>query len=318
MAWRMAIAPLLLGLVRGGIIGYGWQPAAVPMAIDAEEIIAAVGKMRITRDDYLYALQRRGGGNLAQVDRLALLDELIERQTLVYQAERAALHELAEQRWARDNLLIAALRQRLLEPERLKLQIDDGAVAAWYDANPDTFIQPAQRRLALVMQRWDRTTPEQRRAAMVAELEQLRIMAQQQPQARGFGHYAIQYSDHQASRYQGGEIGWYQAGLAGQLPAAVIEAAFRLEAPGAISEVISAAEGAYLVMVMELKSAGRSPLEQVRERIRHQLMVAAAQQLEAQFKQRMREGVRIQQWPERLPPSLPPQPSAPEAPPAVR
>jgi len=82
---------------------------------------------------------------------------------------------------------------------------------------------------------------------------------------QGFSVLSVDYSEHAASRYKGGVVGWMQR--AGGLDAwskAVSEIAFSLGIPGEVSAVMTRPEGAFLVRYMALDPAVERSFDSVR------------------------------------------------------
>jgi hypothetical protein len=82
--------------------------------------------------------------------------------------------------------------------------------------------------------------------------------------SQGFSTLAIDHSEHQASRYQNGIVGWMEsAGGLDVWSKAVAGILFSLSQPGAVSEVITRAEGVFLVRYMANQPAILRPFELV-------------------------------------------------------
>ena len=86
---------------------------------------------------------------------------------------------------------------------------------------------------------------------------------------QGFSVLGVDYSEHQASRYQGGVVGWLEsAGGMDDWSKAVAQIAFSLAEPGEVSAVISRPEGVFLVRYMALKPAVLRPFEAVADELK--------------------------------------------------
>ena len=86
---------------------------------------------------------------------------------------------------------------------------------------------------------------------------------------QGFSVLGVDYSEHQASRYQGGVIGWLESGGGmDDWSKAVAQIAFSLTEPGEVSAVISKPEGVFLVRYMALKPAVLRPFEAVADELK--------------------------------------------------
>jgi hypothetical protein len=82
---------------------------------------------------------------------------------------------------------------------------------------------------------------------------------------QGFSILSVDYSEHAASRYKGGVVGWMQRGGGPDAwSQAIAEIAFAIDAPGEISAVITRPEGVFLVRYMALEPAVQRSFESVR------------------------------------------------------
>lgn len=107
---------------------------------------------------------------------------------------------------------------------------------------------------------------------------------------QGFSVLSIDHSEHAASRYKNGVIGWLEReGGMDAWSKAVAEIVFSLKEPGEISAVISRSEGVFLVRYMALNPAVLRPFEAVSgelERAERLRLRAAA---EAEFESSIKE-----------------------------
>ncbi len=74
----------------------------------------------------------------------------------------------------------------------------------------------------------------------------------------------------------------------------VREAAFALKQKNEISPVIRAADGFYLLKLIDHQAARTAPLPEVRERIEKQLLAAAQKQARARFSAELRRGLSVE------------------------
>lgn len=81
---------------------------------------------------------------------------------------------------------------------------------------------------------------------------------------QGFSVLSVDYSEHAASRYQGGVVGWLEReGGMDPWSRAVADIGFALNDAGEVSAVVSRPEGIFLVRLMTLKPAVQRPFETV-------------------------------------------------------
>jgi parvulin-like peptidyl-prolyl isomerase len=109
-----------------------------------------------------------------------------------------------------------------------------------------------------------------------------------------FGNLAMSYSDDQASRYKGGDIGWCDQGReAYRWPTEVITAGMALS-KGGISDVIETAKGLFLVAKTDSREPVVTPLEKMDATLRRQLTVTKRQETEQVFMKQLRAAVPVQ------------------------
>ena len=85
------------------------------------------------------------------------------------------------------------------------------------------------------------------------------------PSNRGFDRVAIDYSEDQASRYKGGDVGWFDR--AGTMVEPFAKTAFALK-PFRISEVIATQFGLHLILLLDSKPGKDVPFEQVKSDVK--------------------------------------------------
>ncbi len=273
----------------GLLPGCGRRPPPKPSL--RPDVVASVDGVPITVHDVLAESERLHAVSQAAEDPRAFLQRLVDREALVSAALREGLHRDPEVRRQYENLLIGALRQRRLEPRLAAQTVSEDDVRAWYEANLDRYRTAGSIRVA-VLRLQCRPGKE---AEAKATLEAVRVEAAALPPGtQGFGDLAATHSDHQASRYQGGDIGWLRDGKGPSwLPGPVISAAWSLETPGQMSGVLVEGQAVYLVRLIERKEAATRPLAETAPSIRAALQAERHREAEEAFVEEAREAARI-------------------------
>jgi hypothetical protein len=141
------------------------------------------------------------------------------------------------------------------------------------------------------------------------------------PETPFLGSVAVKYSDHQKTRYRGGDTGWLEEGKADhRWEREVTEVLFSLSEPGEISPVITTKKAHYIIKLMETKKASVRPLDQVRDRIHYQLMKQKRAQIENEFLDELKGKVPVKVFSSRLDTIKPPKAASeekPQKPPAL-
>jgi parvulin-like peptidyl-prolyl isomerase len=223
----------------------------------------------------------------------ALLDELIERAALLEKAKAAGLDREPELRRSWENMLIGRLHDADLESRLTNAMPSPDQVLAYYRANLAHYTEPALRRGAVlfaeVLGRSSAEQKEKSRRRLMDARVKANLVGTSNLVSRGFGVLATEYSEDQATRYRGGEMGWIKAGQGdARYDKPVLDALFALEKPGMISDLVETPRGYYLVLWMEGRGERVKSLESVQAAIQHQLLIRNRQQIEADWKKEAR------------------------------
>lgn len=310
---------VFLGLVSLALL---WQPGTV-VAQSAAAAVAVVGGREVTVGQYAEALQQRVGGQQpsgdAVVAKKQLLTELIRQELLYAAALKEGYDQRPEIREAVRLLLSRVYREEKLAVLLDKINITDGELADAYRANAADYTTPARRRLALIEIRVPTKATAEKREELRQRAEQARNEALALPASTpAFATVAVNYSDDQASRYRGGEIGWLARDQQrSRWNGPVLEELFTLAEPGMISPVLATPDGFYLVKLLEISTSALRPFSDVKEQIRHQLLEKKRVQITNDFYAQLQKEVSVTineqlladiEMPARLtvkPPSLP-------------
>jgi hypothetical protein len=279
---RLRCGALSLGLAAGAL---GWSGCSKPAARPDPRVLAKVGPVEIRVEDFERELQARLKANRPVPSREELLDEMIQHEALVLKAREAGLENDDAVRRAQRNVLVRELKERELKPRVEAVQVSPEEVAARYQRDLLKYTRPAKVRLAVIYLKADPKMSAERRAELEARIAEARARAAQQPpDNRGFGPLAAEYSEDPASRYKGGDIGWFDVGRTEyRWPTAVLETGAALPGPGAVSEVVRTDKGLFLVARLDTREAVVTPLEQVAGSLRHQLLTEKRRAVEQAF-----------------------------------
>lgn len=255
-------------------------------------MVACVDGVPITIHDLVSESERLRAVRQTLDDPAAFLQRLVDRQALVSVALSQGLHRDPELSRQYENMLIGALRERRLAPRLEGLTVTDDEARAYYDANPDRYRVAGSIHLAALRLQ---CRPGQQDAA-TAKLTAVRDGLAATPDTTpGFGALAVANSDHQASRYQGGDIGWLRDGRGpAWLPADVITAAWTLTQPGQVSDVVKTDQAVFLLRLIERKDAGLRPFADVSGAIRAELLAVRRREAEETFVAEARQAATVE------------------------
>ena len=287
VGYLSALMALAIGLASCGKD----QQAATAGGSDSSPVLATVAGEAITEADFQAEVAHRASRRQPIPDKAALLAEMAERRALLHRARAAGLDTDVAVRREFDNLLISQLRARELEDELRSATVSEEALQAAYQARIGEFTRPAKVRVAILKLVAGQNASDGKRAEVRARIEQARTKALADPApggrgpaAGGFGALAINYSEDQASRYRGGDIGWLDHGsYEYRWPREVLEAAYSGET-GIASEVIEIDGIFYLAMRTDFRAAAVQPFSEARTSLLADLLRVRRQQLQEDFR----------------------------------
>lgn len=229
-------------------------------------------------------------------------------------SEVAHVSDAEVERRARDAAERAAIRYIQVPPSRYGAEAEPSAeeAAAFFDENRDDFRLPERRRVGYLLvntntvraelevtdeevrRYYDDNTaqfeiPEQVRASHILLLEtvsrsgdqaraELNDLRRRIEAGEDFAALAAEYSDDEANRENGGDLGYFGRGAMTQ---AFEEAAFAAgsgELVGPIQNQLGPRTGHHLILVHDRREGGRQTLEEVSNLIRVQLLASKAEE----------------------------------------
>lgn len=298
MSKLLAATLIGAGFVAGFATASYW-PAGSPTA--PETWVARIGDSYLTSEEFVAEMRQRGGTLPGQYrdpeQKRALLDTLIYQRVLVQAALDEGLDAEPGVRRARDQILANHFLQKTLRREQARISVDDQEVARFHESHEDDYAIPARRRVAMihipVRADADESAWARARDLAAEAADKARAMNGAVPH---FGEIAREYSHDSASRFRGGVIGWIAEGQAERYryDRAFIEAAYALSEPGAISEVLTGADGVYLARLVELEPRRVRGLEDLADGIRQRLLRERAAAVEEAFRRSILERVEIE------------------------
>lgn len=258
------------------------------------ETLAVIAGKPITLAAFKAEMARRSGEYDAARSK-ELLDSLV-RSELLFAAAKTAGYE-------KDPEVIAAIKQVLvgkylrdnLETKLAALQANDQEAESYYQSHQAEFGIAAAVHGAIIKIAVSPKFSEEKKAELMKRAENARAEALAlEPGVPGFGAVAVKYSDDQDSRYRGGDIGWLQADtIDGRWDKKVSEALTALKAPGQVSPVITAADGYYIVKLIETKGATVKPFSAVKDGVRYLIIQEKKQQLEQEFIEQLKKKIPV-------------------------
>ncbi len=290
---RVLSAALVLVLLAG----CSRRPATEDAPVAAARVGDQVILVREVEEELASRIER---GALAPAPPV-LLENMIERSLLVQKALEEGLDQDSEVRRAWENLLISSYKERHLRGATREAMVSEEDIAQRYAANPDRFSRSARARLAILSGKLAAGASADEREELISRMREARekALALGEGDGPGFGAWAVDYTEDQATRNRGGDAGWLEEGVAYRWPEEIVKSGFALEV-GGLSDVLTTASGVYLVRKSDERGATQIPLDQVRDQIRKEIRTEMIRDMETAFARSLREGVVIEIYPEAL------------------
>jgi parvulin-like peptidyl-prolyl isomerase len=210
---------------------------------------------------------------------------LIEREVQIAAALEAGFLNDPAITAALENLMINKLRSEQLDKLLSEVIIPQIEIDQYYQQNIQKYTTPAMTRLAIIRLSLSSQASADKRSAVKGQAEQVYKLAFTLPDSiNGFGSLAAKYSDHQASRYAGGDMGWIKNDAEnGQVDNAILKALAQLELNGDLAPVIEGTAGFYLVKLLDRRTETVKSLQKVGSNIQRLLEREKRQQVEADW-----------------------------------
>jgi parvulin-like peptidyl-prolyl isomerase len=301
-----------LGLLAGILLLFAAcdrraQPEA-PRPSGAESVVLAqVGDRAITRADFDRELARRRGTQSQRYTTPAQLEQLLEEMIqfeVVLAAARSAGYDRDPEIQARINQFVVT---RFQEDQLAAIESGlptDAELQEYYESHQPQFSVPRAVRVALIQFKLSSKATAEKRDELRARVEELWNEART-GDAAAFGRLARQHSEDQATRYQGGEIGWNtREQLTERFGTTLSVAVFASVESGQPTTLIEVPDGFYLARLLEQRPQQVRPFAEVRDAITYE--VSQRKELERQTKwfSQMQQKIRVKSYPDRLPPPV--------------
>ncbi|GAA5122000.1 hypothetical protein GCM10023212_18080 [Luteolibacter yonseiensis] len=255
----------------------------------------SVGSISVLQSDLDLHLKEKHPGRTGDDSRKQALAELATRAQLAQAALDAGLQDDPVVRSEIARVLGSRLKEIQLSPE-LKTAAatpSESRLREIYTANESRFRSNEKRQVAVL---WlnPNGNPE-REKQYVEKLTAARQWYAENSELKshpdqGFSVLSVDYSEHQASRYKGGVVGWLESGgTMDPWSKAVAEIAFELPAAGGVSEVIHRPEGVFLVRVMAGQPAVLRSFESVADELARNEQQRLRQEAETKFQDTISE-----------------------------
>ena len=266
--------------------------SAAPPAGDGQ--LLRVGSIVVTQADLEQHLKDQHAGSKDEAARKQALEELVSRAQLAQAALDEGLDRDPVVRAEIARVLGSRLKEKVLFPriKDLKAPVPEARLRELYTAGQARFRSNEKRQAAVLWLNPNGDPQRQRQyqeKLAAARDWLLKDEAIKDHPELGFSVLGADYSEHQASRYKGGVIGWLERdGNQDPWTKAVAEMAYLLKEPGEVSEVVTRPEGVFLIRYMAQAPAVLRPFESVRGELEQLEHTRLRESLEVSFKDEIR------------------------------
>ncbi|MEW6268596.1 MAG: peptidylprolyl isomerase [Thermodesulfobacteriota bacterium] len=226
------------------------------------EVVARYGDEVMTAEELTVELQRLPQRSRALMDgeaRKRFVENYVLNDLLYAEGVREGLGNDPDIERQVNDLRRRLVVQRVVRKLQDMPPVSDEQVKAYYDANAD---------------RYSTTTIKARHILVKDEAKANELLAQVKQDPSKFGEIAKANSTDTASARKGGDLGFFGHG---RMVPEFEAAAFALETPGQISDVVKTPYGYHVIQLEERREGEQKPLEQVKEQIRATLRNEALQ-----------------------------------------
>jgi peptidyl-prolyl cis-trans isomerase C len=317
--WRYALMSLLLFAAGNAALATGNYPGN---ALRVNGVDVSYQRFMGLYQEHQRA---RGVAIAARGDQLPLLTEmrkeamdmLIEQELIVQAAAASGIEVSAEEidaAWAdvsepfdnkqqfllrldtegytedsyRDHLQRMLAAKKYLDDIRIEaLRVSDEELEQYYRDNEYRLTLPEEVRVRHILLSWKPLGKPDDRAAL---FEQIQAILDEARAGEDFAQLAAEYSD-DSSRLHGGDVGFFRRG---QMVPPFETAAFALQQPGDISDIVETNYGLHIIRLEERKPAYLVPLDEVRDKLRKYISEEKVARAEAEEKARLRADAEIE------------------------
>ena len=256
---------------------YLWKASVSKPVID-NTVVATISDRSITVDDLQKKMLLRSGVATqyfaSPENKQALLKEMIQREVQITRALELGYADDPDIIKSLENLLVIKIREDKLKDILAKSVVAEDEIQTYYDSNRQKYTTPEMNRVAIIHFSASRNASPEKHATVKAKADEAHKLAQTLPETiRGFGSLAVTYSEDQASRYVGGDIGWMAKGRESKLyrDAIVVDTAAALTMENPMSSLVQGDEGYYLVKLIDHKDSQTKSIDEVSSSIKRQL-----------------------------------------------
>jgi len=273
-------------------------------------VLARVGQHAITADDFLQEIKWRQQKGQILPEKQVVLDQMVARELRLQRARALGLDQDLDVRHRYESILVARLDERELLPQLEAVKVPPQEVSDAFQKEIARYTHPEKIHLALVVIKTDSKMTPEKLAEQETRINEARKLALALPPGtQGFGSIAANFSDDQASRYRGGDVGWFDApsqeitehGTRNtehapyyRWPTEVVSAGLALTNKGEISPVVKTDKGFFIVSRLDSRPVSVTPFDQAKPAIQRRLLTEKREQTQQAFARQMQTFAPVQ------------------------
>jgi hypothetical protein len=266
--------------------------------------LVTVGALSIRQSDLAHYIKEHHENRFDPTTQKKALAELVQLTQFAQAAKDDHLENDAAVRVETLRVLANRYKEKKLRESLKEINADKitrERLKEIYDQNASRYISPEKREVAVL---WlDHKGDDERKEKYVEKLNSAKSWLLTQPDVinspqKGFSIASIDHSEHVASRYKGGVIGWLEA--AGGFDAftkACAQIAFQLPTDGAVSDVIVRNEGVFLVRLIRRKNPLQINFDSIEKSLLEEEMQRLRRNAEHEFVQSIEKKYQVQYHP---------------------
>ena len=262
---------------------------------DSSHFLASVGDQTITAEQFIREMTRRSGNFHPEEPKKTLLEDMIRLNLLYAAALKAGYDNDPAVMDTIRRLVAKKYRSEHLVPLMNRIKVTDEELEQYYNSHPSEFRTKKMWRAAVIQISIPKNASPEKKARLFEKAVNARKEALERTgKTHSFGSVAVKYSDHQSSRYRGGDTGWFATGEKRRaFPLEVLKVIYTQSSLGDVSPLINMQTGFYIVKSMGIKESAPYPFDSVKTKIHYQLLKEKKETVTHEFYKKLKSDIPV-------------------------
>ncbi|RJO63055.1 MAG: hypothetical protein C4523_21505 [Myxococcales bacterium] len=263
------------------------------------DVVASINGVNIYLSDYKERMEKQSPYIRARYGSLdkkkEFLDNIIRFELLAQEAIKKGYDKDPEVIQSAKQVMTQKLMRTEFEDTAKRDDIPEAELQKYYDEHKDEYQKPAMRRASHILLKVAEGAPAADWAKVEKKARQiLREAQEKKTNPNGFRTLAQQYSDDDATKGRGGDLGYFSSSEeGGPMDKALSSAVFALDNVNDIGGPIKTPLGYHIVRLTGKRDAINRTFEQVRGQIQHRIYKDTRTQNYEQFLENLRKNAAI-------------------------